>query len=480
MTSSEGANSEMRRSFAWRAFAAAGGIVSTFLLSVIVVRELTLRDAAAFFAILAAVSFGPLVGRLGLGQNVIRLMGAECDPRKRRQIAGTHLHATVVLSCLTAPAIALIGCVALIGDSDLVPTFILTSVLIAIESTRLMVSDIFAAAGRVRASMATMHYVRSLLALPLVALMVFTSSRPSLLEVLGAYLAVSGIQFAAACVHARREVAVFEISFGIRDLKTALGQGAHLFILDLSEFMLRQGTIFLAAAAFSPLAATHYSAAAMLALQVTLLDSLCALAVTPPAARLWAAGRRTQVVRMLSNVATLNSLVSVSVVLLLALLGPLILELAYGVEMRSASAVLLILAASGIFQAYFDGSVTLLVISGHIAAAARTAMTVLMVALPAAVAAALAGGPKTLATVACLSVMAKSICQWMTVRKVLSASPRAHHHVIRAFRELVRDRDDDLEDSASATGSSRRRDPRHVPGDSLQVSRTPSTMGGAP
>ena len=479
MSSNAGANNELRRSFAWRTFAAAGGIASTFLLSVIIVRSLTLLESAAFFAIFASVSFGPLVGRLGLGSNVIRLMGAASDPQVRRQIAGTHLHATALLSVVTAPVIALIGCNVLIGHDDFFPAFVLTSLLIGVESTRLMVSDIFAAVGRVRASVATMHYVRSLLALPLVALVVFTASHPSLVAVLGAYLAVSVTQFVVALAHVRHEVAIFDFATGIGTIKTAVGQGTRLFSLDFSEFMLRQGTIWLATAAFSPLAATQYSAAATLALQVTLLDSLCALAVTPPAARLWAAGEKSRVVRMLSNAATLNVVVALSIVVLLAILGPTVLEVAYGAEMRSASAILLILAASGVFQAYFDGSITLLVVSGHISAAARTAVAVLAVALPATVAAAWVGGPVALATVACLSVVGKSVCQWLTVRDVLAVSPRAHRHVVRAARELMSDREDRPHGALVSTGSSRRPDTQELPGDSLRVARIPTTMDGA-
>ena len=476
MSKNASANSELRRSFGWRAFAAAGGMVSTFLLSVIIVRTLDLREAAVFFAILASVSFGPLVGRLGLGHNVIRLMGAESDPQKRRRIAGTHLHATAVLSVVTAPVIALLGCNALIGQSDFAPVFVLTSLLIAVESTRLMVSDIFAAAGRVHASVATMHYVRSLLALPLVALVVFATSRPSLVAVLGAYLVVSATQFIVALIHARHEVAIFEFSAGIVTLRTAVVQGTQLFSLDFSEFMLRQGTIWLATVAFSPLAATQYSVAATLALQVVLLDSLCALAVEPPAARLWAAGHKARVVRMLSNAATLNTVVAATAVLLLAVLGPFVLEVAYGSDMRPASTMLLILAASGVFQACFDGSITLLIISGHITAAARTALAVLAVALPSAAVAAWLGGPIALAAVASLSVVAKSLAQWTTARRVTAASPHAHHHLVRAARELMSDREDDAERSpARRTSSSSKR-----PGVWLRVAPIPTTVDGAP
>jgi len=438
MSLNASANVELRRSFVWRTAAAAAGMASSFLLSVIVVRTLDAPEAATFFAILAALAIGPLIGRLGLGPNVIRLMAAEVDPKARRHIAGTHLQATFLLSSLTAPLIALVGCNGLIGHSNFVAAFVLTTVLIAIESTRLMLSDIFAAVGRVRASVATMHYIRNVLALPLVALIVFAVSRPSLVAILMTYLAVSAIQFTAALVHARNDVAMFRLSASLATLRAVIGQGMRLFSLEFCEFMMMQGTIWLATALFTPVAATQYAAAATLAMQVTVLESLAALALTPPAARLWAAGRKDEAARMLSNAATLSALVVIVVVTFLAIFGPFALEVAYGADMRPAATILLILAASGIFQAFFSVSITMLIVSGHISAAARTALGVLIVALPCAVAAAWLSGPIALAVVSSLSVSAMATCQWLTARRVLRPAPHAHHRLARAARELVR------------------------------------------
>jgi O-antigen/teichoic acid export membrane protein len=426
---------------------------STFLLSVIVVRTLDAREAATFFAILAALSIGPMIGRLGLGPNVTRLMPAESDPEARRQIAGTHLQATFLLSCLSAPLIALVGCNGLLGHSGFLPAFVLTTLLIIIESTRLMVSDIFAAAGRVRASVLTMHYIRSLLTLPLVALVVFVVSRPSLVAVLATYLAVAATQFTVAVILARHDVAIFRFSAGISTLRKAIGQGTQLFSLEFSYFFMMQGTIWLATAAFSPVAATQYAAAATLAMQVTLLESLAGLAITPPAARLWAAGQKAQVVRTLSNAATLSTFVTIIVVGLLAILGPFALEVAYGSFMRPASTMLLILAASGIFQACFNVSITMLVISGYIAAAARTSVVVTIVAVPLAVVAAWLSGPIALAAVSSLSISALLISQWLTARKILRRVPHAHYHLVRAARELMSDPDANAEPSELANGS---------------------------
>ena len=160
MTTDLKAKLELRSSFLWRVGAAAGGMASTLLLTVVAVRSLSHQEAATFFAILAALSFGSKIGCLGMGPNVIRLVAAESDAGERRKIAGTHLRAAFVLSGLTAPLIALIGCNGLFGiryscqrSPDNGP-----------HNHRVgavMISDIFAADGRVRASVATMHYVRS-------------------------------------------------------------------------------------------------------------------------------------------------------------------------------------------------------------------------------------------------------------------------------------------------------------------------------
>lgn len=434
-----GANRELRQSFIWRTLAAAVGMVSTFALTIIVVRTLDSHEAATFFAILAALSIGPLIGRLGLGPNVIRLIPAEPDPEGRRLIAGIHLRATFLMSCLSAPFIALVGCNGLLGHRNFWPAFVMTTLLIAIESTRLMISDIFAATGRVRSSVATMHYIRSVLVLPIVAALTYILSHPTLVEVLAAYLAVATLQFTAALVHARRDIALFGSTGGITTLRKAIGEGTQLFTLEFSGFMMMQGTIWFATAIFAPLAATQYAAAATLAMQVTILETLSTLAATPPAARLWAAGRKEDLVRTLSNASTLNTLIAIVVVSLIAAFGPFAIELAYGPAMRPAGTLLLILAASGIIQAIFNVNVTVLIVGGYIKAAARTAAAVLIVALPAAVVAALLGGPLALAIVSSISVAVMSICQWLTARRILASAPHAHLRPIRAARELMND-----------------------------------------
>ncbi|MCZ8379294.1 lipopolysaccharide biosynthesis protein [Mycobacterium sp. CPCC 205372] len=433
------AGGEFRHSFGWRVLTAGGGMAASFALTVLVVRGLPDRDAATFFAILAALAIGPLIGRFGLGTNVIRLVPAESDPAVRRQIAGTHLLAVVIASSVSAPVIAIFGCNALIGHEGFVPVFILATLLVGVESTRLMVSDIFAATGRIGSSVATTHYVRTMLALPFVAATMFALGNETLVGVLTAFLGVAVVQFAVALLKARTLVTFPKLGAAFSMLRTAAGQGVRVFSIDLSEFMIMQGTIWLATAALTPVVATQYALAITLGMQVALFKNLAASAVAPPAARLWAAGARAQVVRVLSSAATLSTAVAIGLVVLIAAFGSAAVAFAYGNEMRPTATMLLIIAFGGTVQACFSASVTLIIISGHLAEAAHVAIAVLVVAAPTAVAAAVYGGPIALSAVTATSLAVMYTAQYFNTRKCLGSAPRANRRLTAAARELLRE-----------------------------------------
>jgi O-antigen/teichoic acid export membrane protein len=188
---------------------------------------------------------------------------------------------------------------------------------------------------------------------------------------------------------------------------------------------------------------------------VTLLESLAALAVTPPAARLWAAGRRDEVVRLLSSLATINTVVVVLVVLAFAAFGDVALEIAYGPEMRGAMWLLVVLACGGIAQGAFGVNISLLIICGRINEVSRTALGVLAVFLPCAVAAAFLGGPMQLAIVSACGMAALSVCEWFTARRCLDRAPHPRLNPVLAVRELVSETrlapsKDDLEEGGAA------------------------------
>jgi O-antigen/teichoic acid export membrane protein len=447
---STGAKAELRRSFSLRVGAAGLGTISTFLLTVIVVRTLDARDVATFFAILAALPIGSIVGRLGLGQNVVRLIPAEPTVEGRRIVAGTHLQATVLLTLPTAPLIAVCATLGLIGHGDFVEVLLLTSAMIMLEAVRTMLSDIFAALGRVTAAVATMHYFRSAAVLPVVAIVAFGLDEPSMLNLLTAYTVVAAIQVAVSLAIGKSDITI-RFSGVFASLRRAIADGSRLFAFEVTAFLIISGSIWLASATFPPVTAAHYSAAMTIATQVTLFEGLAAAAVMPPAARLWAAGRKREVVRLLSDLSTVNVVITIAVVAALAAFGTTALEFAYGASMRDAGFLLVILAAGGIPQAALSVAASLLIISGEIDAVGRTSLLVLIAVIPSAIAAALLGGALTLAIVAALGLSALYICLWLTARRVLEDAPFPHWHVIRAVRELISETVHRTEDETDST-----------------------------
>lgn len=443
-------STEFRRSLTWRILAAGGGMVASLLLTVVIVRGLEPRDAATFFGILAALSIGPLVGRIGLGVNVMRLIPGEPNEHKRRQIAGTHLLGTTIMALASAPIIALIGTYSSIGRGGFLPIFVLSTLLIAIESIRMMVSDIFAANGRVGASVATMHYIRSMLVLPFVGAGVILLGHKSLDQVLGTYLLIAGFQLAIAAFTVRAEIALPSFKETVRTLRIAMGQGVRLFTIDLSEFLIMQGTIWLALGIFDPLRATQYALAVTLGMQITLVKNLALTAVMPPAARLWSTGMRAQSMRMLTNAATLGMWVAIAAFIFVAIFGHWALGIAYGNDMRPAATLLLVIAFGAVVQTCFSVSTALLIISNRIGRAAIVAMIVTLVSIPVAVLAAFWGGAPVLAIVTAASLGTMYSLQYLNARYLLGSAPHGNHHVIRAVREFFGKNPED--DSAAAGG----------------------------
>ncbi|SKX55822.1 polysaccharide biosynthesis protein [Mycobacteroides abscessus subsp. abscessus] len=423
VTAAEKPTTEVRRSFSLRFVAAGAGLLCTFLMTIVAYRALDARQAAVFFAILAALSIGPMVGRLGLGPNVIRLLPAAKTADEAKQIASDHLRATAVLSLITAPFIGLIATWPLRGDSQYWPVLLLTVAVVVVESMRLTLSDIFAAHGRVGMAVLTTHHIRSTIVLPAVALLLFAFDKSSLTEVLGVYTAVATIQLAIALTVGRAEVSLTTRG-QLRALRDPIRHGAKLFVLDLSAFVCLPATIWLANFAFAPHDAAIYAAAATLALQVTILESLASLAVTPAVAREWVLGNRERVVSILAAVATLGSLVTLVIVAFLAILGETVVSWAYGPSMAAAGPLLLVLAAGGIAKTALGGNITMLVISDNIDRAAWSAFAVLVVAVPAGIAAAFAGGPMALAIVSACAVTLTAVVQWLSARSVLDDTPR--------------------------------------------------------
>lgn len=422
---------EFRHSFAWRSVSAGGGLVATLLTTVVAVRGLDPREAAAFLAILAGMMLGPMFGKLGLGQNVIRLIASSDGPDTPRMIS-EHLRAAFVLSVLSAPVLAFASTAALVNRPGQLAALVLTSVLLVAETLRLMLSDVFAAVGDVRASVLATHHIRTIAVLPALVAVVVLVPHPTLIEMLAVYAAVAVLLLLAALFRARHLLERPGRS-SAGQLRPTIAAGLVLFALDASFFVVGRGDVWLASALFEPFDAARYSTVSMLAFQVTVLQGLVSLAITPMAARMWAAGQRVSVLRMLSAAATVTTAVTGVIVLALAAVGREVLGLAYGAEFAGSHGLLVVLAVGGLGQAVFGFSVPLLLISGLIRRAVTACLVVVAVMVPVAVAAAVWFGPAGLAIASSAAALALPAAQWLAARGMPVPSWRIRH-AVRSLR----------------------------------------------
>jgi O-antigen/teichoic acid export membrane protein len=429
------ATAEIRSSFALRSAAAAGGLLATLLTTVVAVRFLADREAATFLSVLAGLMIGPMFGKLGLGQNVIRLVAATADEQRRRQIIGSHLRASFVLSVLSAPVLAFAATAGLLGRPDQLPALGLTAVLLVTETLRLLLSDIFAAVGDVRGSVATTHHVRTVVVLPALGAVVAMVAHPDLVQMLSVYSVVSVLLLAFALVRARHVITVFGRLPDARMMAT-IGTGLVLFALDASVFVIGRGDVWLANAAFEPFDAARYGTVSVLAFQVSVITGLTSLAITPVAARMWAAGRREAVLRLLSAAATLTTAATAVVVLGLVALGRPVLALAYGPEFADSYPLLVLLALGGLGQAVFGFNVPLLLVSGQIRRAVSACLVVVVVMTPLTAAAAIWGGPTALAAVTAVAALALPGGVWVAARRTVPSAPLPSWRIGASIRSL--------------------------------------------
>lgn len=439
---------ELRRSIGLRGLAAVGGLVATFFTTVVAVRALEPREAATMLAVLAALMLGPMVGRLGLGQNVLRTLSSEADPAAARRLAGAHLRMATASAAVSSPLVALAATAGLIGRPDFWPVAALTALLVVLESVRLMLSDVFAASGLVREAVLTTHHVRTLVVLP-VLLVTIQLAEPTLMMLLLVYAATGVLLILVVAGPTRRCVQFTGRSVLRGSVRATLIAGIALLVVDASLFVVGRGDVWLAAALFEASDAAHYSTASTLAFQVCVVDGLASLAMTPIAARMWALGQRAELLRLLAAVSTLSAVATATAVLGLAVLGEFVLGAAYGPSFQDAYLVLLVLGLGGLAKVTVGMNVTLMIAMGRLRLGATTAAVTLLVAIPTVVLAALWFGPTGLAVGTAVAAVALPVGQFLAARRALreagvpgGRAPWAYMDPRRAWREVRRTRPD--------------------------------------
>jgi len=425
---------EVRRSFALRMAVAVLGLLATLLTSVLAVRTLDDRSATGFLAVLGALMLGPMFGRLGLGQNAIRTIAAATTPAEVAAQVLAHLRAVALLSLVTSPLVAWVATVVVREDRGLVVALVV--VMIVLETVRLTVSDVYAALGRITWSVAATHHSRSILALLAMGVVVGAQGGGSTLVTLLTVYAVTSLVL----------LAVTSVRLPLRDrergarwwapLLAAVAAGAWLATVELGAFLVGRGNVWIAGWVFPSDQALLFSTASVLAMQVTVLEGLANIALTPVAARLWAAGQRDRVFALLSASATVSTVITLVLAAGTWLLAPEVLRI-YGAGLSDAAPYLSIMATGALGMSLFGSCAVLLVVTGNGRTAAGSVAVATLVTVPGAVLAAQLGGPLALSFASAAAMVVLFGSYTVACRTAFGRAPLPGIHLRRSLLVLA-------------------------------------------
>ena len=425
---------EVRRSFGLRMAVAILGLLATLLTSVLAVRTLDARSATGFLAVLGALMLGPLFGRLGLGQNTIRTVAAATSPAEVAAQVLAHLRGVALLSLVTAPLVAWVATVVVQEDRGLVVALVV--VMIVLETLRLTVSDVYAALGKITWSVAATHHSRSILALlAMVVVVAVQGGDTTLVTLLSVYAATSLVLLVVTSLRlplrARERGARWWAP-----LLAAVAAGAWLATVELGAFLVGRGNVWIAGWVFDSDEALLFSTASVLAMQVTVLEGLANIALTPVAARLWAAGQRDRVFTLLSASATVSTAITVVLAAATWLLAPQVLKI-YGEGLGDAAPYLSIMATGALGMSLFGSCAVLLVVTGNGRIAASSVTVATLVTVPGAILAAHLGGALALSIASAAAMVILFGSYTIACRRAFGRVPLPGLHLRRSLLTLA-------------------------------------------
>jgi O-antigen/teichoic acid export membrane protein len=213
--------------------------------------------------------------------------------------------------------------------------------------------------------------------------------------------------------------------------------GAVLAGVDLAAFVIGRGDVWLASYAFTPVDATSYSTASVLAFQITVPVGLATIALAPSVARLWSEDRISELRDLLNATATLSLAFTSAVVGVLWFVAPVAVTTLYGADLRSAALLLNVLSTGAIAIAAFGSSSILLIMTGHGRQAAIAAVSSVVLAVPIGVLAS-HQGPLSLALASAAASPLLVVLQWLLARRLVGFAPTPSHRVDRAWEVLRR------------------------------------------
>lgn len=358
---------------AWALGGKVGASVIGLATNAILARMLSPQELGAYFLALSVVSFGAIIGCLGLNRSAVRFvaeaLGLEHRDRARRiviLVLGVGALGALVsggLYLLIGPLVAerLFGSPALVAVTGLVAGWIALSTVqeLFAETFRgfhdIRLATLFGGVATGGNSAGIVMRVILISALVLIWLLGGESSLTTVMLVMVGSASVSALMSALALRVRVRPVGSPRSGGGEASVRELILVSAPLFVNNVVVFFLTQSDLWIVGAFGSGEEVAIYGAASRFVALVT-MPLLVVNAVLPPViAEMYARGERQRLEGILRPFATLAGIPSVIALALFALAGGPILGLVYG-EFYAGGALVLALLSLGKLAFVVSGS----------------------------------------------------------------------------------------------------------------------------
>ena len=402
-------SAEFGRSLSWRLLVAPIGTVATFTLTAIAARTLSPGDVTIFYALLAALMIGPILGRFGLNQWAVKDLASL---RTREDIAAAvalgrrYVISVVGPASVAAPLISVLFISGIShGRLDL-GLVVLATVILFAETWRLSVGDVLLGLGQTGWAAALAHQVRA--AAVTLAVLVHMVVAPDQLglERIMALMAIVTVVLVVGGLYRLWTLPSLPDGPGLElELPRLLRRGYPFLVVDLIVVVVARGDVWLAGPTLAEDTAARYGTASVLAAQIGVPIGLASVALAPVVAGLVAQRKLDAVEQVVRSLATVVAYALVPVLIVFVFFGRSLLELAYGPPYGDALPYLLVLMIGNVTLALLGAGPVVLLMSGR----QRETMVVggcwFAVAATGAVGAAVVGGAMALALASAMTTV---------------------------------------------------------------------------
>ncbi len=434
---------EFARGFKFRLAMSVIGMTATFALTAIATRLLADGELTRFYTLLASLAILPVLSRFGLNTKAIQELGAargRGDWAAALRLADHFVRACLVPSLLTGPLAAVVFIAW--SSGELFTTYaILGALILVTESVRLTYSEVLLGLGYPGWGAALGHQVRAVAVVAIVAVdrLVFDTSMNlvrllTIMAAIGVLLAAVG-QIRLWLIPGRAGGRPMTL-----DLAALARAGAPFAIAELGFIVMASGDIWLASKAFDPTSAAIYSTASVLAKQIVAPVGLANLALGPVAAGYLAQRRTADLERIVRAVLSGLGLLLLPGLLVVAVFGDRLLSLAYGERFEAAHVPFAVLLVGYAAVLLLGLSQTVLLMAGGQRLSMAISLGWTMAIIPFGIAAAVLGGPTSLAVAAAFGttglVGIQAVGAWIITGIRVFPSPQALRDLLRRWDRL--------------------------------------------